>query len=240
MRFLRLFLLALGFCSCGSNPGGFRIGYDPDWYPSDFGPQTSYVNGYTAEMLLEMAHLSGMRFELVRANGGSLLEGLQAKKYDAVLTTLPPYEYNLAKYDFSENFLDLGPVLIAPLQAEKNSLEKLEGDLVGIITNDPAALILAKHPAIIIRQYPSVPALLDAVAQGEIQGALLAYIPAVNYVSDLYSGILHIVGKPLTHQGIHLVGAKGGLDAFNRNLASLRKKSVLEKLKQKWELAPPT
>lgn len=240
MHFLRLFLLALFFhsCSCSSNQSGFRIGCDPDWYPSNFGPQTSYVNGYTEEMLLEMAHFSGMNFELVRANWDSLFDGLRAKKYDAVLTTLPPYEYNRAKYDFSDNFLDLGPVLIVSLNAEKNSLDALGGDLVGIIANDPAELILAQHPTIVIRQYPSIPALLDAVAQGDIHGALLAHIPAVNYVSDLYSGVLHIVGQPLTHQGIHLVGPKGSIDAFNRNLASLRKKSVLEKLQQKWELLP--
>ena len=73
-RLLVLALLACG-CSCGSDSsrGGIRIGVDPLWYPVDFGPQTSYVNGYTEDMLLEMARYSGLRFELITARWDNLL-----------------------------------------------------------------------------------------------------------------------------------------------------------------------
>ena len=72
--------------------------------------------------------------------------------------------------------------------------------------------------------------------RGEIEGALLAQIPALNYVSDLYADVLEISGAPLTDAGIHLVGPKGGINAFNKHLSSLRKKKVLEKLQEKWAL----
>ena len=99
MYMFRMFLLGLLAFGCSGQPrGAFRIGIDPLWYPLDFGPQTSYVNGYTEELLLEMAGYGGMRFELVRANFDTLLEGMRGGQYDAVITTLPPYEYNLAKY----------------------------------------------------------------------------------------------------------------------------------------------
>lgn len=238
MVFFRLFLLSLFFygCSCNSNGGRFRIGYDPNWYPTDFGSQTSYINGYAENILLEMARNSGMHFELIKASWDNLYDGMLQDKYDAIFTTLPPYEYNLAKYDFSENFLDLGPVLIVPKKAEKNSLEKLGGDLVGIVTNDPAELILSQYSTIIVRYYPSIPELLDACAKGEIDGALLAFIPAANYLSDLYSGVLQIAGNPLTNQGIHLVGPKGKIHAFNKQLSLLKKKHMLDKLRAKWQL----
>lgn len=240
MQFFRLFLLTLFFygCSCGnSSRGGLKIGIDPNWYPKDFGPQTSYVNGYTEDLLLEMALYSGMHFELVRASWDNLFDGMNQGKYDAVVTTLPPYEYNLAKYDFSENFLDLGPVLITHIKSEKNNLTKLENDLVGIIVGDSTELVLAQYPGVIVRNYSSIPELLDAVARGDIDGALLAQIPAINYISDLYLGILQIAGGPLTDQGIHLVGPKGGIHAFNKHFDSLRKKKTVEQLKKKWELS---
>ena len=216
--------------------GALRVGIDPNWSDSNFGLQTSYVNGYTEDVLVEMARYSGMEFELIKASWDNLLEGLKQGRYDAVITTLPPYEYNVAKYDFSENLLDLGPILITPVNAEKISLESLEGDLVGIIVNAPTEFILAKHPTIIIRSYASIPDLLDAVAKGEIDGALMDRIPAFNYVTDLYNGVLQIVDKPLTNEGIHLVGRKGEIGAFNKHLISLRKKSTLSKLKKKWDL----
>lgn len=239
MYFYRLFFFAFIaiFYSCSnSSSSSFRIGIDPSWYAEDFGPQTAYVNGYTEDLLLEMSRYSGMQFELVRTNWDDLLDGLRQKKYDALITNLPRYDYHLAKYDFSENFLELGPVLIVPTKAQKNTLEKLDNDLVGIVTNDRSEQILAKYPGIVIRSYPSIPELLDAVAKGEIEGALLGQIPALNYVSDLYADVLEISGAPLTDAGIHLVGPKGGINAFNKHLISLRKKKILEKLQEKWAL----
>ncbi|MGB7978637.1 MAG: transporter substrate-binding domain-containing protein [Chlamydiales bacterium] len=227
------------FCSCGNNSSqnGFRIGVDPLWYPEDFGPQNSYINGYTEDLLLEMAQYSGARFELVRASWDNLLDGLKNNQYDAVITTLPPHEYNTAKYDFSDNLLDLGPVLITPNGSKKTDLDKLKGDLVGIIANDPAVLLLEKYPSVIIRNYHSIPELLNGVVQGEIQAAVLNQIPAVNYIGDLYAGVLQIEGKPMTGQGIHLVGPKGRLKALNQTFEALRKKKKVDALLKKWELA---
>lgn len=238
MLIFRLLLLAMFVVGCGGgSQRGIRIGYDPNWYPTDFGPQTSYVNGYTEELLLEMAHYSGMRFELIKASSDDLLDGMKNGKYHAVITTLPPYEYNVARYDFSKNFLDLGPVLIVAYGSKKTDLSKMDGEMVGIITNDPAALILEKYPTLIIRSYSSIPDLLGAVARGEIQAALLDQIPAVNYVGDLYAGVLQIVGRPLSDKGIHIVGPKGALGNVNKTLEALRKKKAVDILLKKWELA---
>lgn len=239
-RVFRFLILALAVCcgGCGNgiSGGGIRIGFDPNWYPTDFGPQTSYVNGYTEDLLLEIATYGGFRFELIQTSSDNLIEGMQQGKYHAIITTLPPYEYNVAKYDFSENFLDLGPVLIVSYGSKKNDLGKMNGDMVGILTNDPAALILEKYPTLIIRNYSSIPDLLGAVAKGEIQGALLDQIPAVNYLGDLYAGVLQIASKPMTNKGVHLVGPKGTLGRINKNLESLRKKKAIDALLKKWEL----
>jgi polar amino acid transport system substrate-binding protein len=237
MYLVRLLILTLFFSACSSSSQkGIRIGIDPLWYPQDFGPQTAYVNGYTEDLLLEMSRYSGLRFELVRANWDTLLEGLRSGKYDAVITALPPYESTRAKYDFSENFLSLGSVLIIPKGGYKRDLSALKGDMVGIIANDPAELIIARHPTLILRTYSSIPDLLNAVAKGEIQGALLNQIPAANFVSDLYATSLEIVGEPLTDEGIHLIGLKGGIKSFEKNLELLRKKKRINALQKKWNL----
>ncbi len=238
MRFLILLLFACG-CSCGNGTprGTMRVGIDPNWYPINFGPQASYVNGYTEDLLLEMARYTGMQFELVTANWDTLVDGLKENKYDAILTSMPPYEYNTAKYDFSQNYLELGPVLIVPVGAKQTELSKMDHAMVGIIANDRAVLILEKYPTILIRNYNSAPELLNAVAVGEIQGALLSRIPAVNYVADLYANTLQVVGAPLTDAGLHLVAPKGrGIKGFNKTLETFRKKKTLNALLKKWQL----
>lgn len=233
-----LLLLFIFLTGCGNaQKDVLRIGVDTKWYPLDLGAQTSYVNGFTEDLLLKMAHDSGMEFQLVYANWDALLDGLREKKYDAIFTSMPPYEFHAAKYDFSVNLLDLGPVLITKVDAKKEQLKEMEGDFVGIIQGDPAVALVEKHPKIIIREFLSIPDLLNAVAVGEIEAALLPNVPAVNYVGDLYAGSLKIVGSPMTDQGLHLVGPKGSIAKFDRELKALKAKKSYSELLVKWQFS---
>lgn len=242
--FLLFCLVILHGCSCGCGSGhrnGYlRIGIDPDWIPINFGSQQAYVNGFAEDLLLEIARYSGIEFERVPANWDSLLDGIKEKKYDAVLTSLPPYPFNLAKYDFSQNFLELGPVLIVPADGQNTDLHQMKGELVGLVTGDPAALILQKYPDVVMRNYPSIPDLLNAVAGGEIEGALLNRIPAVNYVSDLYAGRLKIASAPMNDAGLRLVAMRGKqellLRAFDKSIDHFKKKKKFQTLLKKWGL----
>lgn len=236
-----LFLILLSLltgCSCdrGGLRGPMKIGIDPTWYPIDFGPQTSYVNGYIEDLLLEMALYSGMEFELVQANWDALREGLKRGKFDAILTSMPLYDYHQESYESSDNALNLGPVLIGPAGGEALDLKKMGGQLVGTVANSPAVLVLEKYPDLILRGYPTVPALLNAVVAGEIQAAVLDRIPAVNFVKDLYAGKLKIVSQPLTDGGLHLVARKGRLQSFNDTLRVFEKKKKMDPLLEKWSL----
>jgi ABC-type amino acid transport substrate-binding protein len=231
------FLLLLVLCACSAGPKEkLKIGVDAKWYPLDFGPQTSYVNGFVEDLLLEMAHYGGMEFEVTVANWDSLFDGLKEEKYDAVLSSLAPYEYHRSKYDFSVNFLDLGPVLIVRQKDKRKSLEAMKGELVGVIANDPAETLLAKYPEILIRSFASIPEMLTAVANGEIESAVLNRIPAVNFVRDLYASSLEIVGDPLTDSGLKLIAKKGKGERFNRYLESMKKKSSFNEMLKKWNL----
>lgn len=242
MQKIAFFLLAIliAGCSCGRPHGPLKIGIDPNWYPIDFGPQTSYVNGYAEDLLLEMAQYTGMEFERIAANWDNLLDGLKEKKYAAVFSSLPPYEYNKAIYDFSKDFLALGPVLILPIGSPKIDLREMKGHVLGIITGDPAVLILEKNATLILRPYNTISELLNAVVSGELDGALLNRIPAVNYVGGLYAGKLVIASEPLTDAGLRLVSLKGEdylVSMFNKNLNHLINRKRLAVLQEKWQLA---
>ncbi len=236
---IRYLLLCLLF-SCGnSSRGTLRIGVDPNWYPLDFGTQVSYVNGFTEELLVELAHYSGLEFEKIPANWDTLFDGLRRNQYDAVLTSMEPYIFNTARYDFSSNFLTLGPVLIVPVGSSHETLASFQEALIGIITNDPAVNLIEVHPNLIIRKYATIPELLNALAIGEVQGALLDQIPAVNYVADLYADRLKIAGAPLNQKGLHLLALKDHshlVAVFNKNLDAFKRKKQFQDLLKKWHL----
>lgn len=233
--------LALSSCSCGSSRHGqFRIGVDADWYPLDFEALQPYVNGYTEDLLLEIAQYSGVEFVKVPASWSSLLEGLNSRKYEAILTSIPPYNFNAAKYDFSKNFLELGPVLVIPVDADVTDLAQMSNEVVGVVSGDPALLILQKYPEIVVRKYETVPDALDAVVNGSVEAVLLDRLIAMSYVRDLFATKLKISTDPFTDAGLHLVTLKGNqehlIHLFNKSLSQFKKKKKLQSLQKKWQL----
>lgn len=242
--FLLVLLLAFFFSSCSCNQskgsGRLRIGIDPSFAPLNFEELQPYVNGYIEELLLEIARFNGVEFEKIYANWDTLVEGMNRREYDAILSSMPTYNFNLTRYEFSESFLDLGPVLVTPSNANYSDLKTLSGELVGVITGDPAVLMIEQHPEVIIRGYNAIPDLLDAVVNGEIEAAVLDRLHALNYVRDLYANKLKIATSSMTSVGLRVVEPKGEASKvtrlFNRTFEQMKKKKTLEALQKKWNL----
>ncbi len=245
MRRLLFLLLALMLsgCSCSQNRRVVRIGVDPTWSPLQFGELQPYVNGYTEDFLLEVSRYSGLNFEKMAANWDTLYSGLAEGRYEVVLTSLPLYSFNKAKYDFSENFLKLGPVLVVRASASVDTLEQLKGQLIGVLSNDPAAQLLQAQSDLIQRNYSNIPDLLNGLASGEVAGVLLDRLAAASFVRDLYAGSLKIVSAPLTDTGLHAIALRGKessvLRLLDKSLKNFKSKKKLEPLEKKWNLAPP-
>lgn len=239
---LLAFLAFLSSCGCSSNSrhGTLRIGVDPSWSPLSFEELQPYVNGYTDEFLQDVSRYSGIEFNKIGANWDTLLQGLNEGRYEAILCSLPPYNFNQAKYDFTENYLDLGPVLITPANANYTELSQMNGELVGVIAGDPAVLVVEKYPEVIIRNYNSLPDVLEAVASGEIEAAVTNRLPAAKYVQDLYVSKLKIASAPMNNVGLHAVTLKGKssrfIRTFNTSIEQMKKKKTLEQLQKKWSL----
>ena len=247
MRWLTLLLFAclsfvLTSCGCSSSGrgGSVRLGVDSTWTPLSFDALQPHVNGYTDEVLQEVSKYSGLEIQKIEVNWDTLLLGLKQGRYEVVLTSLPPYNFNQAKYDFTENFLLLGPVLVTPANASYTHLSEMNGELVGVLTGDPAVLVVEKYPDVIIRSYSSIQEILNAVSSGEIEAAVLDRLPASNYVNDLYAGKLKIASAPMNDVGLHAIALKGRcarfLKAFNVTIDQMKKKKQIEALQKKWSL----
>lgn len=234
VRYLLLLLIAVG---CSSHKAPIRVGIDPNWNEIDPRGRERYLGGFTEELLLEVSTYDGAPFELIYANPDSLYDGLARGQYDVVVSALPRYSYNQARYDFSEDMIALGPVLVVPQKSRIKSLRNIVGS-VGLLEGSRDGLLLTPYPDLQMRSYPSVAALLEAVARGETQGVLLDRLTAEAFVRDLYAGQLRIATKPLTPEGIHFTAPKGNpyIHRLETAVKSLRKKKKLQALREKWGL----
>ncbi len=233
-----VYLLCLFLLGCSSSiKQVVRVGVDSSWHPWNFGLQIASVNGFIDDFLQLIAEKEGIQIEKITANSDFLFDGMKRGQYDVILSSMPAYSFNLAQYDFSENFLDLGLVLIAPIDS-KMMPEQLDGVLLGVV--DGSMSILQKMPDVNLRQYASAARLLDAVKNKEVEGAFLDLITAADYVNDLYKGELKIISKPLTDRGLHFLAMKGMhekvMKILNQGVISLKEKEKLKELQSKWNL----
>jgi ABC-type amino acid transport substrate-binding protein len=238
-RIIVFFCMLVFLVSCGSSSKPLRIGIDPNWYPQNFQGKEFYINGFIDDLLLEISKDSGLEIVKVTANWDSLLDGVKQHRYEAVLSTMPSYNFNLAKYDFSHNVLDIGPVMVTSASSSAKHIQEMKQKFVGVLPGNEF-LIIQQYPEVLARTYDSIPEIFDAMVNNDVEAILVDRLVAVGYVSGVYAGKLKIIGHPLNQLGIHLLTMKGQntevLKTFDKSLKHLKKKKRLQKLYKKWQL----
>jgi polar amino acid transport system substrate-binding protein len=237
---LVIFVLTL-LVGCGKSSNGERkVGVDPYWFPLDLGNRDNNVTVFSTELLTEIGKIEKIPFVKVSVNSNDLMEGLQKGNYEAILSSMTPYIFNQAMFDFSEIYLLLGPVLVVPTSSKINSLSNLDGKEIAVISGSNNDLILEKSPGVLIRDYDSIPKAFNDMLAGHVDGAVIDILSATAFCRDLYQGQLKIVTPPLNEEGLRLItkyeGAPDLIKGFNAGLAKMKKNGSYEKLLDKWGL----
>ncbi len=235
-------VITLLICSCSSSSKkGSLIGIDPSWYPLNSAGKEKNILGFSTDLLTEMTIRKRDNLAIYTASWDTLFSGLQSDVYQAVISSLPPYNFNTDLYDFSDIYLQTGPVLIVAFTSKTETLSDLQGQEVGILLGSSAANNLEKVPSIIVREYMAIPDMLLALSSGTISGVVLDLLTAESYVQDLYLGRLKILFPVLQQEGLRLISLKGKapelISAFNETLKDLKKEGKYPELLRKWSLA---
>lgn len=241
--FLSSFALIFYIASCSpmpSNDTGYTIAIDPTWFPLDLPSKEPYVLAFTKELMQKISEKKGVKLSRVIVSWDNILEGLNEKDYQGMFSLMEPYLFNLQKYDFSDVYLQTGPVVVMRETATKSEIDKLYEKEIAIFSETEEQTLINLYPDALPRLYDSVPKALVDVAIGSLDGALIEVLEAVGYVADIYKGQLKIATKPLTQAGIKLVALKDQnkhlIKLFNEGLHDLIKDGEYDKLAKKWQL----
>lgn len=237
--------LLLLFCSCGgSSKQRYEIALDPLWYPLELMGRENNVFGFSNDLLKAISKEKHIEFSLLSTNWDTLIEGLNQKKYQGVLSSLYPYNFNQQHYQFSETYLQTGPVLLLPSQSSYTSLSEMATKEVGVISGSPYVLIAEKNPGIIIRLYDTIPHMLNDLTAGHLDGAVIPLLEAEAFVQDLYHGQLKIATGPLNDEGLRLICLKNQdpalIQEFNEGLTQLKADGTYQRILEKWSLKGPS
>jgi polar amino acid transport system substrate-binding protein len=202
--------------------------------------QENNTTAFSTELLTEIGRIQKIPFVKVSVNWDDLMEGLQKERYEAILSSMPPYIFNQKQFDFSTLYLPLGPVLVVRNDSSIRSIDTLDGKEIAVISGSSGAIILEKSAGVLIRYYNSVPEALNALVHETIDGAIIDILSAVAYCRDLYQEKLKIATAPLNEEGMRLITKHGAapdlIKGFDAGLMKLQKNGDYDKLLDKWHL----
>lgn len=239
-HFFTIFISLLLLFACGSSQKGYLIGIDPSWYPVELMGREKNVQGFSLELLGEIAKVQNINISTLAVSWDNILPKLQNKDVDAILSSMRPYTFLENVYDFSEPFLLTGPVLVMPFDSSINSIAGLNGKEIAVIRDSSAVEILEKNPEVLIRVYDTVPQALNDIVANVIDGAVINGLIAEGYTLDLYQKKLKVVTPPLDDEGLRLISLHNNashlIKVFNAGLSELKKSGKYDKLTKKWSL----
>ncbi|MGL5264513.1 MAG: substrate-binding periplasmic protein [Candidatus Rhabdochlamydia sp.] len=233
-----LLLLAL-LCCCGSKSHPQKVALDPTWYPLDLEARNTQLVGFSTEILQKISVSQKLPLVKITTDSHYLLEDLLQGKYEAVLSSFPPYNFNKDRFDFSESYLLLGPVIVVNVASNISSIKQLKGKAVGILS-DVNALLIESLSGALIHSYSSKAQALEDVNTGVLDAALIDILSAYSYCEDLYQGKLKVGSPPLTNEALRLITVrhKNGflIKAFNKEIHQLQQSGEYQKMLNKWNL----
>jgi polar amino acid transport system substrate-binding protein len=244
LRFVFLTLMAFQFilsgCSTSENSSERRFAIDPMWNSLSLKGRESNLTGFATDLLQEIGRVEKINFVKVSVSWDQLIPGLMNKDVEAILISMSPYNFNQNQFDFSDLFLNTGPVLVVPSSSRVSALNQLDGKEIAAISGTSGALILEKYPGILIRNYDSIPQALNAIVKGDIDGALVDILTATAYLQDIYHGSLKIATPTLNDSGLRMVSLHNAapdlIEGFNEGLEKLKSNGTYDKLLKKWSL----
>ena len=235
---IALVLIALVGCSSAKDP--YSIGIDPTWYPLRLMGRESNVSAFTVELLREISRVEKIQFKQITRSWDNLLTCLEEGRCQAVISSLYPHLFHLDRYQFSEVFLETGPVLIVRNGQTLEMLDQLEGKEVAVDSQAHKALLIQLFPGAVVRSYTAIPEALNELSRGKFDAVLADVIPARAFVENLYAGKLTMASEPLTRQGLRVITAHPDqcklLEHFNAGLKKLTANGTYARLLEKWNL----
>jgi ABC-type amino acid transport substrate-binding protein len=247
MALLTLFVLigvarACFFSSSHPKSQYYIIARTINWRAHHFFGKEANLQAFAEEVISAAARESHLKIQMSPGHPSSLIEDLDDEKYDAVFTFMIPDSINKQEYVFSDPIYSLGSVLVVRDElTEVDSLDDMEGKIVGIATGTSSIFNLERYPNIIIVTYDNINRALSDVAQDKIDGVILDFWNAHVNAHGPYAGRVRVATLPFTHEAIRLLSLDDKehqefIHSLNDGMERIKASGLYKELLQKWGL----
>jgi len=239
-----LALALLGVVSCGARqPTKIVIASDATFPPMEMVDESKNIVGFDVDLMNAAAKAGGFTVEFKNTAWDGIFAGLEAGKYDAVMSSVTITDDRKKTMDFSVPYINAGQVVV--VKSEVNNVEKLadlKGKTVGCQIGTTGAFAIDKEKdadKITEKTYDEIGLAFEDLVNGRIAGVVIDSPVAANYAlqNPNYKGKLKTVGAAFTTEYYGVAVKKGNtkvLDVINAGLKKILDAGDNKAIEEKW------
>lgn len=248
LSFIGIFLLLWAFVStCSSPPAilqkNYTIALDPSWYPLQTQIKQRNMTAFCESLLKEIIKGTKIQINITQVPSDRLFSGLNADKYDGVISLLLPIPSITEGYSyfFSSPIYRIGPVLVVNTSDPALLLEQMNGKLVALVGEARMSTDIDHYPTVIFTGYDDIAQAFADLNNRKIDGLITDSSQAKNFISGLYQ--FKVADFLDDNEGIRLIlrenkGNEFFLHFFNKKLEELRADGTYSNLLEMWKIPP--
>ena len=244
LTILILAALVFGVTSCAKKEAAkIVIATDATWPPMEMVDESKNIVGFDIDLMNAAAKAGGFAVEFKNTAWDGIFAGLEAGKYDAVMSSVTITDERKQTMDFSVPYINAGQILVVKSEVSGvETLADLTGKTVGAQIGTTGAFEIDKvkdAEKITAKTYDEIGLAFEDLANGRIDAVVCDTPVAAQYAlqNDSYKGKLKIVGQPFTEEFYGVAVKKGNtkvLDTINKGLKKVLDAGDNKAIEAKW------
>ena len=215
------------------------VATDATWPLMEMMDKNNAIVGFDIDLCNAVAKEAGLTVEYRNIPWDQIFAGLEAGKYDAIISSVTITDERKKKYAFTDPYFTAGQILVTAAASKARAPADLKGSKIGAQADTTGAMIIARTSGVELRAYDDIEAAFADLASGRIQGVVCDTPAAANYVfqNPQYKGKFKIASAPLTQEPYGIVVKKGNkevLDLLNKGIKAVKAKGIDKQLEKKW------
>jgi polar amino acid transport system substrate-binding protein len=230
-----------GMLSCAQKAAAkIVIATDATWPPMEMVDENKNIVGFDVDLLNAAAKAGGFAVEFKNTAWDGIFAGLEAGKYDAVMSSVTITDERKKTMDFSIPYINAGQILVVKSNVSNvSTLADLKGKTVGAQIGTTGAFEIDKVKDVKKKEYDEIGLAFEDLANGRLDAVVCDTPVAAQYAlqNDSYKGKLKIVGQPFTEEFYGVAVKKGNakvLDQINAGLKKVIDSGEAKTLEEKW------
>lgn len=238
-KIVAAWLLLVALCGPVAAETTIIFATDATWPPMEFVNDQKQVVGYSIAFMTAAGKEAGFTPVFKNTAWDGIFAGLEAKKYDAIVSSVSITDERKKKMDFSEPYFTVRQALIVNKTSTAKSLADLKGQKVGGQIGTTGYFAIKAAAGVEAKSYDEVGLAMEDLNVGRITAVVCDDPVAANYALDKYKDKLKIAaiiesGEAENYGVAVNKGNAATLALINKGIAAVKAKGLDKDLKVQW------